>query len=265
MKLALDTHVAYGCIEHLSMKVFWKTEVQTPYDKRHVGEIISCLGKLPRPQLFDIRERHVVERNPRLVHSALVYVSPPWRSQPMQPANPIVVIGPQYFRYITPVPGNTIFTIRGIVRVKANATHPGHNVLLDANGSPLVGLREKFFSAHNRYNAYSGNSSKDKHYLFSVKASAMYDRSHAHEVFLASNTQEKVCDFNIRGSWMTNCCSVYLGDSSNVIARMQKNHNADGEVPGKGTYTVTVYPYVDHAFIFAVLAYLHESNLRRGY
>ncbi|KAF9595640.1 hypothetical protein IFM89_001541 [Coptis chinensis] len=241
------------------MKVFWKTEVQTPYDK----------------------------------------------SQPMQPANPIVVIGPQYFRYITPVPvnytvvrtvhyfifkygdlaavdvkGNTIFTIRGIVRVKANATHPGHNVLLDANGSPLVGLREKVWSlitllvssvsqcflVHTTDIMHcSGNSSKDKHYLFSVKASAMYDRSHPHEVFLASNTQEKVCDFNIRGSWMTNCCSVYLGDSSNVIARMQKNHSADGEVPGKGTYTVTVYPYVDHAFIFAVLAYLHETNLRRGY
>ncbi|KAF9597734.1 hypothetical protein IFM89_021221 [Coptis chinensis] len=215
---------------------------------------------------------------PKVSRSAASESFSPWRRQAMQPANPIAVIGPQYCASV-PLTFTVIQKVRSIndgnlavVDVKGNIMHillrvrvsrsnffQDDNVLLDANGYPLVTLRPTTVSAHNRWKAYRRDSSDEKDHLFTVKQSSVLSIRNQHYVFLASNTsQEEVCDFKIRGSWFAR--SIYLGDSPIIIAQMHKNHSAEGIVRGKDTYMVTVYPYVDYAFIVALLVILNEGE-----
>lgn len=40
-------------------------------------------------------------------------------------------------------------------------------------------------------------------------------------MFLAANTKEEVPDFKIKGSWFERSCTIYLGDTSNIIAQVR--------------------------------------------
>ncbi|KAF9597729.1 hypothetical protein IFM89_021216 [Coptis chinensis] len=92
----------------------------------------------------------------------LIKVSPPWRSQAMQLANLIAVIGPQYCASV-PVTFTVVRKVRSIndgnltavdikgniifgVRLSRSFFFPGENVLLDANGYPLVTSRATVWS-----------------------------------------------------------------------------------------------------------------------
>ncbi|GKV02203.1 hypothetical protein SLEP1_g14663 [Rubroshorea leprosula] len=77
------------------------------------------------------------------------------------------------------------------------------------------------------------------------------------DVFLANNSEQKVCDFKVKGSWSDHTPSVfYAGESSSVIAQMHKKMEVESVVKGKKTVMVTVFPNRDYGFIVALMVIL---------
>ncbi|KAK9127305.1 hypothetical protein Syun_016102 [Stephania yunnanensis] len=73
-------------------------------------------------------------------------------------------------------------------------------------------------------------------------------------VFLASNTTEASIDFKIKGSWFDKSLTIYNGNTDTPIAQMNM------KVTASYTFTVTVRPNVDYAFVVAIILILDAIN-----
>ncbi|TKY65731.1 LURP-one-related 15 [Spatholobus suberectus] len=117
-------------------------------------------------------------------------------------------------------------------------------VLCDGKGNPIVTLHKKNMTLHGRWQVFKGKSSDPSELLFSVKRSSMIQREMIKlEVFLANNTSESDCDFRVIVCRDKSSCTVYAGESPQIVAEMENN----------GGFNVLVYPNVDYAFIVALL------------
>ncbi|KAL9683908.1 hypothetical protein QQ045_021335 [Rhodiola kirilowii] len=59
-------------------------------------------------------------------------------------------------------------------------------------------------------------------------------------------------------------CTIKMGDSNTVIAQMHKKFDAASIILDKDSFVVTVYPFVDYAFIVTLVAILQEINADRN-
>ncbi|XP_062094832.1 protein LURP-one-related 15-like [Humulus lupulus] len=156
---------------------------------------------------------------------------------------------------VTDVNGAVMFKVKGSVF----SIHD-RRLLLDASGNPVISLRQKIITAHRRWQVYRGDSSDSKDLLFSVKKSSLIQFKTELDVFFAANIKEDVPDFKVKGSWLERSCTIYLGNTSNIIAQMHKKHSVESVLLGKDTFSVTVYPHVDYAFIVGLVVILYEIN-----
>ncbi|KAI3925203.1 hypothetical protein MKW92_024042 [Papaver armeniacum] len=192
-----------------------------------------------------------------------------------QATNSIVVISPQYCapyqvelytakevekvtedRYLGAfdINGNNIF------KVKTSGYFSSRLILVDAAGVPAVSLKPVKFSCHRRWKVYRGDSSNSRDLLFSVKKSRHLQCKIRLDVFLASNTTKDICDFKIKQTYNEKSCVIYRGNSGNIIAEMHKNKAVRDKVRGEDTFSVTICPNVDYAFVIAMGAVLNEVN-----
>lgn len=198
----------------------------------------------------------------------------PSASAPM-PALPTAVIGPQYCApypvdlavvqkvmtladgsfVVTDVNGNVVFKVKGSIMSLRD-----RRVLIDAAGNPIVTLRRKMMTAHDRWQAFRGESTEPQDLIFTLKRSSFWQLKTKLDVFLANNTKEEVCDFKVKGSWFDRSCVIYAGESNNIVAQMHKKHTIKNILIGKDHFNITVYPNVDYAFIVAVVVILDEIN-----
>lgn len=152
--------------------------------------------------------------------------------------------------------GNILFKVKGSSFFSMHQSR----VLVDVAGSPIVTLREKIMSAHEKWHAFRGESTDMKDLLFTVKRSSVFQRKIELDVFFANNTEEKVCDFKIKGSWSERSCIVYAGESSTIVAQMHKHTTTESVLIGKDNFMVTVCPNVDYGFIVALIIILTAIN-----
>nr|XP_043622350.1 protein LURP-one-related 10-like [Erigeron canadensis] len=146
-----------------------------------------------------------------------------------------------------------------LLQVKPCDTMLHHQrMLLDADGRPIVRLREKIMTTHNRWKAYRGDSTSSSSKLFSTKEPNMIQFKTGLHVFLANKKSGKdVCDFKIEGSWSKRKCKISsMGDSksSTTIAQMHKFQKSKKDKFDKGKFLVTIYPNVDYAFVVTLIA-----------
>ncbi|ESQ40037.1 hypothetical protein EUTSA_v10014621mg [Eutrema salsugineum] len=157
---------------------------------------------------------------------------------------------------ITDVNGNLLFKVKEPVF----GLHD-KRILLDASGSPVLTLREKMVSMHDRWQVYRGGSTEQRDLLYTVKRSSMLQLKTKLDVFLSHNKEEKRCDFRVKGSWLERSCVVYAGDSdAAIVAQMHKKHTVQSVFLGKDNFSVTVYPNVDYAFIASLVVILDDVN-----
>ncbi|MCL7046773.1 hypothetical protein MKW94_024482 [Papaver nudicaule] len=149
--------------------------------------------------------------------------------------------------------GNNVFKVKG-------NTLGFRRMLVDAAGVPIVTLIEKKFTLHERWNVYRGDSSNSKNLLFTVKKSSILQIKTNLDVFLASNKSEDVCDFKVKQNYSEKSCAIYQGKSKNIIAEMHKKKKVHGKAFGKDTFSVTIRPNVDYAFIIALRVVVDEMN-----
>ncbi|KAJ4978600.1 hypothetical protein NE237_009380 [Protea cynaroides] len=183
-------------------------------------------------------------------------------------SNPVTVVGPNFCSpypvdltivskghsvrdnlAVTDVNDNIVFKVKGTLF----GIHDRH-ILLDANGNPVLSMQQKRMTAHSRWQVFRGESSESKDLLFSAKRSSMFQFKTELDVFLAANTKEEGCDFKIKRSRLERSCTIYLGESSNVIAQMHKKQKWFQ----KDSLMVTVYPNIDYAFIVALIVIFKE-------
>ncbi|KAI3995364.1 hypothetical protein MKX01_007558 [Papaver californicum] len=195
------------------------------------------------------------------------------------PNSSVVVISPQYCTpyqvdlYIAKRVKKTtegrhlgVFDINGnnIFKVKTNGFFSSRLTLVDAAGIPVVSLKPVIFSALGRWKVYRGDSTNSEDLLFSVRESKFFQFKTNLDVFLASNTAEDVCDFKIKQRDCKKNCIIYRGNSDSIITEMHKNKAVRDKVRGKDTYSVTVNPNVDYAFVIAMRVVLNEFNTAKN-
>ncbi|CAN8269209.1 unnamed protein product [Cochlearia groenlandica] len=122
-----------------------------------------------------------------------------------------------------------------------------HNkrILLHPNDddSPIVTMKMKVTSKHDRWQVYRGSDLDDK--IFTVKRSSTVQLKTRVEVFLKQNqTKEDSCDFTIKGRFMKRACTIFVKDSTKIIAQV---HEGDERL------VVTIYPNIDCAFIVTLI------------
>ncbi|XP_058739794.1 protein LURP-one-related 10-like [Vicia villosa] len=204
---------------------------------------------------------------------AYPYQPQPFAFAPPMLALPTPIIGPQYCApyplelavvkkvmtisdgnyVVTDVNGNIVFKVKDPL-----LTLHERRVLLDAAGYPIITLRRKIATMHDRWEAYRGDSTKSKDLIFTAKKSSIIQLKINLEVFLAGNTKEDVCDFKVKDS--ESSCIVYVGESNNTLAKMQKKETVKSVLFGKDHLMVTVYPNVDYAFIVALMLIFNETG-----
>eukprot|EP01018_Ginkgo_biloba_P000288 Gb_02701 [translate_table: standard] len=154
---------------------------------------------------------------------------------------------------VTDYNGNAILRVDGRVLSLRDK-----RVLQDISGNPLVTMKAKILTIHRKWEAFRGDNSDAQNLLFSAKKSSLFQLKTSLDVFMASNTQQQVCDFKVKGSYLERSCTIYQG--SRVIAEMKRKYTVANILLGKDTFAVTVHPGVDFAFIVALIVILHEIN-----
>ncbi|KAL5742413.1 hypothetical protein ACOSP7_029145 [Xanthoceras sorbifolium] len=165
-----------------------------------------------------------------------------------QPTSPVSIISPQF---CVPKPldfsiKKQVMNITGgnfdvhdindnlVFRVKGSL-FPGRRVLLDDAGNPIVTLERKIFTAHNRWEAFRGDSTDSDDLIFSAKRSSMVQRKTELDVFMANNISEYVSDFKVKGSWLEQSCTVYAGESNTIVAQIRTINDRWHVFRGKST------------------------------
>ncbi|KAI3781384.1 hypothetical protein L2E82_11397 [Cichorium intybus] len=177
-------------------------------------------------------------------------------------SSPVSVIGTQFMTQDqfditveTNSSGNLVITDTNhkiMLKVKpCDSSFHYQRVLLDAFDKPIVLIREKVMSEHNRWNVFRDESKSKSDLIFSTKTPHMIQSETILHVFLANKTSSKdVCDFKIKGSWSKRNCTFYMGDTSTTIAQ-DSSKNAK---LGKDNFMVTIYPNVDYAFVVTLIS-----------
>lgn len=148
-----------------------------------------------------------------------------------------------------------------VLKVKGTIFSMRHRrVLLDAAGQPLLSMQEKVFSMHHRWEVFRGDSTNASDLLFSVKKSSMIQLKTEMDVFLAGNTAQQVCDFKIKGNYFDRSCAFYLGNSTTMVAQMNRKFTISNVLLDKDTFVVTVFPHVDYVFIATLVVILDEVH-----
>ncbi|KAM0910236.1 hypothetical protein ACQ4PT_014298 [Festuca glaucescens] len=135
-------------------------------------------------------------------------------------------------------------------------------LLADAHRRPVLTVQESALVMNKRWKVFRGDSTSRRDLLFTVvKPSVIPLRwSTKVNVFLASNDAEQAPDFRITGSYHDGACSVSLGESNTVIAKIDRRSTVVSTLLGKNAYSVTVNPGIDYAFIVALAVVLDEMH-----
>ncbi|KAK1643035.1 hypothetical protein QYE76_060873 [Lolium multiflorum] len=135
-------------------------------------------------------------------------------------------------------------------------------LLADAHRRPVLTVQESALVMNKRWKVFRGDSTSRRDLLFTVvKPSVIPLRwSTKVNVFLASNDAEQAPDFRITGSYHDGACSVSLGESNTVIAKIDRRSTVVSTLLGKNAYSVTVNPGIDYAFVVALAVVLDEMH-----
>ncbi|KAJ0978326.1 hypothetical protein J5N97_013800 [Dioscorea zingiberensis] len=151
---------------------------------------------------------------------------------------------------VTDVNGNILFWLDG-------SSWKSKRKLVDAaSGLPLLSITRKFWS--DRWEAFKGDSKDKKDLLFSVKRKSMLQLRTELEVFLAGNEMENECDFKIKGEFYKKSSIIYKGNTSTVVAQMNKEHKVVNVPLEKHAFGVSIDANMDFAFITGLVVILHQ-------
>lgn len=165
--------------------------------------------------------------------------------------------------------GFTVFDSNGDLVFRMDIVNDTHNLLLmDAHGKPLLTLRRKLPSLHNRWEGFLGDKLEGQKPLFTVRRSSILPTSSSSvEVFMMSSTTyfswmtSTVCaDYQVEGSFSQRCCTIYSAASRRIAAEVKRKCGAQGTMLGKDVFSLCVEPGFDRAFMMGLIVILDHIN-----
>ncbi|CAI8583047.1 unnamed protein product [Vicia faba] len=148
---------------------------------------------------------------------------------------------------VTDINNNVIFTVKSpLVTI---VTPRQHRFLYDANRNSILHLRRSLLAADDKWKAYRGESEEPNDLVFTRERSSLMQLRTKLNVFLANNSTQ-VCDFTVKASLSQLTWKVYLGNSDNLVAQIEKQR---GTMFSREKYMVSVAPNMDYAFIVALV------------
>ncbi|CAI9106758.1 OLC1v1005977C1 [Oldenlandia corymbosa var. corymbosa] len=155
----------------------------------------------------------------------------------------------------TGVSGNILFRVQslGFSRRKLR--------IVDAAGVPILTLKHKAWSWRGRWQVFRGEGN---HLICSVRSSASAFFQTKKKVYLANNTTENVCDFQIQRWCLEDSYVVYAGESKTTAVAETHEPPPGFFSLGKGKYTVSIQPNIGHAFIVALTVILDAMKSSGG-
>ena len=75
-------------------------------------------------------------------------------------------------------------------------------------------------TAYRRWEAFRGESRDPKDMIFSVRKSTVMMMRTKLSVFLAGNKDEEKGDYRIEGNWWESSCTIYAGQTDNIVAQV---------------------------------------------
>ncbi|KAL4572575.1 hypothetical protein LXL04_019355 [Taraxacum kok-saghyz] len=180
--------------------------------------------------------------------------------------SPVSVIGPQFI-----VPYQFDIIVDRITRGHLVITDNYHKILfkvkpcdtsfhlqrvvVDVYDKPVVIIREKIMTEHDRWNVFKGDSKSESDIIFNTKTPHVVQFKTSVQVFLANKASNKDgCDFKMEGSWSKKNCTINMGDTSATIAQMYKMQSSENIKFPSDKFKVTIYPNVDYAFVVTLIA-----------
>lgn len=161
--------------------------------------------------------------------------------------------------------GFTVFDSNGDLVFRMDIVNDTHNLLLmDAQGKPLLTLRRKLPSLHNRWEGFLGDKFEGQKPLFTVRRSSILPTSSSPvEVFMMTSTTyfslitSTVCaDYQVEGSFSQRCCTIYSAASRKIAAEVKRKCGAQGTMLGKDVFSLCVEPGFDRAFMMGLIVIL---------
>ncbi|KAG6735122.1 hypothetical protein I3842_01G305800 [Carya illinoinensis] len=108
---------------------------------------------------------------------------------------------------------------------------------------------------HHRWIVHRGESSEREDLLSSVQRSNLIPMTQLH-VFLASNIDKDICNFQVVGCCSSRSLRVYRGDT--VIAELTHNFKRGSCCRSKECFRIKLYPGADDAFVVALSVILRR-------
>ena len=131
--------------------------------------------------------------------------------------------------------------------------------LLDAEGNPILTARKNLVSIHERWQVARGGDFEEENLILSVRKSSLLQfRTHL-EVFL--NDEDREADYEVKGNFFSREVDIYNKDGDK-IAELKRKHSLGDTLLDKHTFTVSVEPNVDQAFIATlviIMDRIHED------
>ncbi|KAJ0249481.1 Protein LURP-one-related 9 [Hirschfeldia incana] len=159
---------------------------------------------------------------------------------------------------------NLIFTVDGgtwNIRRK--------RVLRDATGSPLLSMRTKgIVTIRYTWEVYKGESTESGDLLFSVREPNLLSFKTSLDVSLppqqpSTDTSSIEPDFRTSGRYIGSSFKLFEPIHNTLLAEVVHDFSWGGLIIGKYSFKVRVNPYVDFAFVIALLVIADDtSNLR---
>ncbi|KAH8933663.1 hypothetical protein BDL97_18G041800 [Sphagnum fallax] len=151
--------------------------------------------------------------------------------------------------------GNIVFRVDGKVWTVRNRMY-----LVDAAGYKVISMQRKILSFHAAWHMYAGDSEQ---LVCTVKKSSILQLRPSMNVFLASNTTERIPDFTLKGNFLERNLTIFHGQEA--IAQVTRQITFTNLLIDKDTFGITVFPGADYAFVIALLVimdaiYLHDDQ-----
>ncbi|XP_059072715.1 protein LURP-one-related 5 isoform X2 [Cryptomeria japonica] len=108
--------------------------------------------------------------------------------------------------------GFTVFDSNGdlLFRVDTYALAKSRFTLMDAGGKPLLTLRRKLPSLHQRWEGFLGDELDGQKPLFTVRKASILPMNECVQVFMTCGFFWKPCsDYEIEGSFSQRCCTIF--------------------------------------------------------
>ncbi|KDP22801.1 hypothetical protein JCGZ_00388 [Jatropha curcas] len=157
---------------------------------------------------------------------------------------------------ILDVTGHMIFKVKEIL---PTFVHDRKHII-DVTGKTIVTLRRKAMTAHSRWQVFRGESIDTNDLIFNAKTHSIVHFKTNLDVFLANNSEEKECNFKVRGSYLERSCTIFAGAGDENSTAIVAQHTSQSILLGKDNFMVTVQPNVDFAFIVALIVILDDIN-----